>query len=106
MRVLATLLPNRSPLLPEAPTMVEAGLRPISVQPYAGLYGPAKLPAEIVERLARDIATVMAKPEVKEGVARFAFEAQSSTPAELAAFHKEQFEIWKRSARDLNLVSD
>jgi len=43
---------------------------------------------------------------VKEGVARFAFEAQSSTPAELADFHKAQLEIWRRSARELNLVTD
>ncbi|MBV8030940.1 MAG: tripartite tricarboxylate transporter substrate binding protein [Betaproteobacteria bacterium] len=106
VRVLATLLRNRSPLIPEAPTFQELGLRPISVQPYAGLYGPRGLPREIVERLAQEVQAVMAKPEVKEGVARYAFEAQSSTPAELAAFHREQLEIWKRSARELNLVTD
>jgi tripartite-type tricarboxylate transporter receptor subunit TctC len=106
VRALATLLPNRSPLVPEIPTMVEAGQKPIGVQPFAGIYGPAKMPREIVERVARDVATVMARQEVKEGVARYAFEAQSSTPEQLLEFHKAQLEIWRRSARELNLVSD
>jgi tripartite-type tricarboxylate transporter receptor subunit TctC len=106
VRVLATLLPNRSPLIPEVPTMVEAGQKPISVQPFAGIYGPAKMPREIVERIARDVASVMARQDVKEGVGRYAFEAQSSTPEQLLEFHKTQLEIWRRSARELNLVSD
>jgi tripartite-type tricarboxylate transporter receptor subunit TctC len=106
VKVLATLLPNRSPLLPEAPTLTEAGMKPIAVQPFAGIYGPAKLPREIVDRLAAAVQSVMARPEVKEGVARYAFEAQSSTPAELADFHKAQLEIWKRAARELKLVTD
>jgi len=106
MKVLATLLPNRSPLLPDAPTMNEAGMKAITVDPFAAIYGPAKLPREVVDRVAAAVQSVMAKPEVKEGVARFAFEAQSSTPAELADFHKAQLEIWRRSARELNLVTD
>jgi tripartite-type tricarboxylate transporter receptor subunit TctC len=52
------------------------------------------------------VQATMARQEVKDGVARFAFEAQSSTPEELAAFHKAQLEIWRGLARDLNLVAD
>ena len=106
VRVLATLLRARSPMLPDVPTMSEAGYQPLTVQPYAALYGPAKLPREVVQKLARAAATVMARPEVREGVGRQAFEAQSSTPEQLAAFHKEQLEIWRRSARELNLTVD
>jgi tripartite-type tricarboxylate transporter receptor subunit TctC len=106
VRVLATLLPNRSPLLPEAPTLTEAGMKPISVQPFAGIYGPAKLPREVVDKVAAAVQSVMARQDVKDGVARYAFEAQSSTAAELMEFHKAQLDIWKRSARDLNLVTD
>jgi tripartite-type tricarboxylate transporter receptor subunit TctC len=105
-RVLATLLNGRSPLIPDAPTFAEAGQKPIPVQPFGAIYGPAKMPREIVERVARAVQAVMAQPAVKEGVARYAFEAESSTPEELAAFHKTQFEIWKRSARELNLQTD
>jgi tripartite-type tricarboxylate transporter receptor subunit TctC len=106
VRALATLLPSRSPLIPEAPTMAEAGQKPIAIQPFGAIYGPAKLPREIVERLARAVQVTMARQDVKDGVAKFAFEAQSSTPAELAEFHKGQVEIWRRIARELNLIAD
>jgi tripartite-type tricarboxylate transporter receptor subunit TctC len=105
-RALATLLPQRSPLLPEVPTLTESGQKGISVQPFAGIYGPANLPREIVDRLAREVAIVMAQPEVRDGVARHAFEAQSSTPQELADFHKAQFENWRKTVREVGIQLD
>jgi len=106
VRVLATLLPSRSPLLPEAPTMTEAGLKEIPIQPYAAIYGPKGLPKEIVERLARATQEVMAQPAVKEGVARYAFEAQSSTPGELAEFHRVQLDLWRRTMKEVGIQPD
>jgi hypothetical protein len=43
---------------------------------------------------------------VKEGVARHAVEAQSSTPAELAELHRAQLEIWRRSVKEVGIVPD
>jgi len=106
VRVLATLLPSRSPLMPEAPTMAEAGQKGISIQPFAAIYGPAKLPREVVERVAREVALAMAKSDVREALGRHAFEAQSSTPAELADFHRAQLEIWKKTVREVGIVPD
>ena len=106
VRALATLLPARSPLLPDAPTMAEAGQKGISVVPFAGIFGPAKLPREVVDRLARDVAAVMARPEVREAVGRHAFEAQGSSPEELAAFLREQVDIWRRTIREVGITPD
>ncbi len=106
VRALATLLPARSPLLPEVPTMAEAGQKEMSVQPFAAIYGPANLPREVVDRLARDVASVMARPDVKEGVGRHAFQAESSTPQQLGEFHKAQYEIWRRTVRELGITPD
>ena len=86
LRALATLLPNRSPLLPEVPTMAEAGLQGLSIVPWAGLFGPAMMPKDVVDRLAREMAVVLARSDVREQLDRYAFEARSSTPEELAAF--------------------
>jgi tripartite-type tricarboxylate transporter receptor subunit TctC len=106
IKALGTLLPARSPLLPDAPTMAEAGMKGISVQPFAGIFGPANLPREIVDRLARETAAVMARPEVREGVARYAFEAQSSTPAELGSFLADQLQIWRRTIGEVGIIPE
>jgi tripartite-type tricarboxylate transporter receptor subunit TctC len=106
LRVLATLLENRNPLLPEAPTMTEAGLERVSINPWGGLFGPAKMPKDIVDRLAREMAVVLAKPEVREAFGKLAFEPRSSTPQELAAFVAAQLEAYRRVARSVGLSLD
>jgi tripartite-type tricarboxylate transporter receptor subunit TctC len=106
VRVLATLLPSRSPLLPDAPTMTEAGAKDIPIQPYAAIYGPKGLPKDVVDRLAKAVQEVMAQPAVKEGVARHAFEAQSSGPEQLASFHKEQLDLWRRTMKEVGIQPD
>jgi len=106
LRVLATLLPNRSPLLPEAPTMAEAGLAPVTITPWGGLFGPPRLPKEIVDRVARELAVVLAKPEVRDAFGKLAFEPRSSSPAELAAFVADQLEAYRRVAKQVGLSLD
>ena len=106
LRALATLLPNRNQLLPDAPTLAEAGFPPVPITPWGGLFGPAKLPKEIVDRVAREIAVVLAKAEIKEAFGKLAFEPRSSTPQELSAFVAEQLEAYRRGAREMNLSLD
>ncbi len=103
LRVLATLLPSRSPLAPDAPTATEAGLRGLTISPWAGLFGPAGLPQDVVERIGREMRAVAANGEVKATLDRIAFEVQASTPQELAAFLKDQLDIWKKTANAVNL---
>ena len=103
LRVLATLLPNRSPLIPDTPTATEAGLGKLTITPWAGLFGPPKLPAEVVERLAAAMKTVAARSEVREALDRIAFQLQSSTPAELADLLKAQLEIWRKTVQEVGI---
>jgi tripartite-type tricarboxylate transporter receptor subunit TctC len=103
LRALATLLPNRSPLLPEAPTMAEAGITGLSIVPWGALFGPARMPRDIVDRLAREMALVLAKPEVKDAFGKLAFEPHSSTPEALAAHLKTQVEVWKQTVQQVGI---
>ena len=103
LRVLAALLPNRSPLAPDTPTAIEAGLRGLTISPWAGLFGPAGLPREVVERVGREMRVVAAKPDVKTALDRIAFEVQASSPEEMAAFLKAQLEVWKKGADEVKL---
>jgi tripartite-type tricarboxylate transporter receptor subunit TctC len=106
LRALATLLPSRNQLLPDAPTLREAGLDPVTITPWGGLFGPAKMPKEIVDRVARDLAAVLARPEVRDAFGRLAFEPRSSTPQELTAFVAEQLEAYRRVTREVGLSLD
>ncbi len=106
LRALATMLPNRNALLPEAPTLPESGMAMVPIIPWGGLFGPAKLAPEIVERLNREMRIVLAKPDVREAFSKLAFEVRSSTPQELSAVVAEQLEAYGRVARAVNLSLD
>jgi len=106
LRVLATLLATRNPLLPEAPTMVEAGLPPLSITPWGGIFGPAKMPREIADRVSRELIAVLRRAEVREAFGKLAFEPRGSTPEELTAFVKEQGEVWRRVVREIGIQAE
>jgi len=103
LKVLATLLPSRSALLPEAPTLAEAGLRPLSITPWGGVFGPAHMPKEIVGRVGRELVVVLKRPDVREAFQKLAFEPRGSTPEELAAFVKEQGEVFRRVVAEVGI---
>ena len=103
LRVLATLLPNRSPLLPQAPTMAESGLAGLSITPWGGIFGPKGMPRDIADRLSRELVAALKLPEVREALGKLAFEPRGSTPEELTAFTKEQLEIWRRVVAEVGI---
>jgi tripartite-type tricarboxylate transporter receptor subunit TctC len=98
LRALAAMFPNRSPLLPDVPTAAEAGLGKLSITPWGGVFGPARMPKEVADRLAREIAVVLRRPEVREAFGKIAFDPRSSTPEELTALLRFQMVIWRRTA--------
>ena len=106
LRGLFTILGERSPLLPEVPTMVEAGMPPFPINPWIALVGPAKMPREIVERLSRETNAVLRRPEVRVQLDNQAFEAAGSTPEEMSVVIREQLEAWRRTIGDLKLKLD
>jgi tripartite-type tricarboxylate transporter receptor subunit TctC len=103
LRALATLLPSRSALLPDAPTMAEAGLKELSVTPWGGIFGPKGLPRDITDRVSRELQAVLKRPEVREAFGKLAFEPRGSTPEELAAYTREQLAVWRRAIADAGI---
>ena len=103
LRALATLLPSRSPLLPDAPTMAEAGLKELSVTPWGGVFGPKGLPRDIADRVSRELQAVLKRPEVREAFGKLAFEPRGSTPEQLAAYTREQLAVWHRAIADAGI---
>ncbi len=103
-RGLATLLTRRSKALPELPTMAEAGMPPFPAQAFMGLFGPAKMPREIVERLSRELLATLQKPEVREQIERQAMEINPQSAEAMGAFAREQTEVWRRLTKEAGIV--
>src|SRR5215813_13946979 len=105
LRAIATLGANRARLAPDVPTMAEAGVPGFAILPWVAIFAPGKTPPEIVERLAREVAAAMKRPDVREGLERAAFEPESSTPQELGTFLQEQLKVWGTVAREAGLAA-
>ncbi|MCX7143230.1 MAG: tripartite tricarboxylate transporter substrate binding protein [Proteobacteria bacterium] len=97
LRALGVVLNQRSPLLPDVPTMAEAGYPGFANVSWAAMVGPAKMPREIVNRLNREINAVLKEPGIREQLERHAIEIAGSTPEELTGILKSQLDVWSRS---------
>jgi tripartite-type tricarboxylate transporter receptor subunit TctC len=106
LRALVTTLSKRSALLPEVPTIAEAGMPQFSITSWAALFGPARMPREVLERLHREFTAAMARPEVLAAMEKQAFALSPSSPAELAQFVKEQIESYRRILRAAGVQPD
>ena len=96
LRAVVTTLPRRSQAVPEVPTIAEAGMPQFSLTSWAGLFGPARLPKDVVERLNREFVAAMHRPDVQSAMEKQAFALNPSTPEELAKLVKEQLESYRR----------
>jgi len=103
LRAMAVLLPSRYSLMPQVPTAAEAGVPPLTAGTWAALFGPAKLPPEIAQRMSRELAAAMARSDVRERIDKLGFDLASSTPAELAAFMPEQLQAWSKAFADAGM---
>jgi tripartite-type tricarboxylate transporter receptor subunit TctC len=105
VKPLAVTTLQRAPLLPNVPTMAEAGVPGFAILPWVAMFAPGKTPPQIVEHLAREVAAAMKRPDVREGLDRAAFDYESSTPQELGTFLKDQLNVWGTVAREAGLAA-
>jgi len=94
VRALGVTSLKRTSLAPDIPTIDESGLRGFELQQFYSVVAPAGIPAEVVQRLNREIVQGLAAPDVKQRLAREGIELRTSTPAELGKLYAEQFAKW------------
>jgi tripartite-type tricarboxylate transporter receptor subunit TctC len=99
LRALVTTLPRRTSLLPELPTIAEAGMPQFSITSWAGLFGPARLPGPVLERLNREFVAAMGRADVQAAMEKQAFALSPSSPERLADFVKQQLESYRSTLR-------
>ena len=102
-RALAVTTKERSALLPELPSLAEAGIPGYDVTSYAALFAPAGTPKEIVDRLNTEVQKIIANPEAKARIAVTGFDAFSGPPASLAAFVQSELVNWGKLIKDAGI---
>jgi tripartite-type tricarboxylate transporter receptor subunit TctC len=103
LRALAVSSPKRSPAFPDVPTMAESGVSGQESELIIGVVAPAATPKPVVDLLQRQIARIVALPEVKERLDALGFAPVASTPEAYAAQVKGDIETWSKVVRDANI---
>ena len=100
---IAIMLDKRLSILPDVPTFAEAGLPSLGAQTWAALFGPAKLPPEIANRMSAAVRAAIADPSSRARIERQGFDLAGSTPTELNTFVAGQLKDWKQAFDDVGL---
>jgi tripartite-type tricarboxylate transporter receptor subunit TctC len=103
---IATTGKKRFPLAPEVPTMEEGGLAGYDLEQWYGVLGPAKMPAEIVERLNAAVTRVVTQKALQDKLLTQGWATTTTTPAAFAAVIREDVERYGRLTRSLGLKAD
>jgi tripartite-type tricarboxylate transporter receptor subunit TctC len=106
VRALAITSRNRTPLAPELPTMMEAGITDYEVQTFQGVVAPAGTPAEIVARLNAAINEGLNAEEMRATITKLGGVPTLGTPQELGAFMQAQTEKWRSVANKAGIKVD
>ena len=103
LRALAITSRQRLPLVPEVPTMIEAGVADYEMIGWNGIFLPKGTPAEITTRLNADLVKVLGTGEMKEQLGKLGAEPVGSTPAAFAAFVQAESRRWGKIIKDLGI---
>jgi tripartite-type tricarboxylate transporter receptor subunit TctC len=103
VRALAVSGLKRSTLVPELPTLDEAGLKGYEIVGWNGLFVPAGTPRNIVTHLHAETAKALAQADVKERLATMGAEGVGSSPEEFRAFVKAEISKWAKVVKEAGL---
>jgi tripartite-type tricarboxylate transporter receptor subunit TctC len=94
VKILAVSTARRAPALPNVPTMQEAGVKDYDTTLWTGLLAPAGTPRDIVVKLNSDLLAVLAKPQVRDALAKQGAEATPSSPEQFSARIRTELKLW------------
>jgi len=106
LRGLAVLSPKHAAVLPEVPTMAEAGVPDQESDTLTGVVVPAGTPKEIIDRWNSEIVRVVALPDVKQRLQDLGFEPVADTPVHFGERIKTEIAKWAKVVHDANIKAD
>ena len=96
LRVLAVAARSRMPLLPDVPTLKEAGLADFENSSWIGVFGPPGLPPALGRRLNEELNLALKLPEVRDRLVTLGFDPRGGTQDAFAAYVKSEVDKWSR----------
>jgi tripartite-type tricarboxylate transporter receptor subunit TctC len=106
LRPVAVAGKTRSAVLPDVPTIAEAGLPGYEMYEWNAVFAPAGTPAPIVDKLSKAFAAVLKDADINARLVALGAEVIGSTPAELDAFRRAELAKWARVVKDNNIRLD
>lgn len=103
VRPLAVTTLTRAPVLPDVPTMAEEGLAGYDVSSWFGLFAPAGLPADLLQRYNEAVKGYLAQPAVKAQLTEMGANIVGNSPQEFAAFVQSEIVKWQKVAKDAGI---
>ena len=100
---LAVTTSKRSHMLPDTPTLEEAGIKGVEAGIWLGLFAPVGTPPAIIARLNAEVNKVLAMPDIREKISAGGAAAAGGTTEEFAAFVRSDYAKWGKIARDANI---
>lgn len=106
LRLLVITSNKRSPLLPDVPTLAEAGVPNAEMLQWFAVLGPAKMPADITRKLNTEIGAILKMPDVAEKIASQGGDIVAGSSEEFAAFLPGDSAGWARLVKEANIKLD
>jgi 2-methylaconitate cis-trans-isomerase PrpF/tripartite-type tricarboxylate transporter receptor subunit TctC len=106
LRALAVAGPKRSPLVPDVPTLKEAGVDGVDVTQWYGFFAPAKTPKAVIDQLNKALNQVLADKEIVKRIEDHGAEVETSTPEQLGKLVKDELAKWKGVVQKAKLTAD
>ena len=106
VRAIGVASKERSPMLPDVPTVAESGFPGFDAQGWFGFFAPAGTPADIINRLNAEVRTVLAMPEVRDRILATGNEPWWITPEEFGVFVRAEIAKWARVVKESGASAD
>jgi 2-methylaconitate cis-trans-isomerase PrpF/tripartite-type tricarboxylate transporter receptor subunit TctC len=106
LKALALAGPKRSPLLPDVPTLKEAGVDGVDVQQWYGFFAPAKTPKPIIDQLNKALNQVLNDKDIIKRIEDHGADVEASTPEQLGELVKSELTKWKAVVQRARLTAD
>jgi tripartite-type tricarboxylate transporter receptor subunit TctC len=106
VRAIAVTSAQRSPALPDVPTVNEQGFSGFDDLTWTAFFAPAGMPQDLVNRINSEITRALAAPEVAERLAQLGLEWKPNSPGEFAVFLREEVQKWAKAVKDSGAKAD